>query len=112
VVRAGALAGLVAALTSCASYQMVRDTRDRQAWIDREIVEFYENVAHAYSLVGWEYYELAQKLKEEGAEEKSQEYAAKAYILTEFSRELLQNASAAKQAGAAVFSLPSATGTP
>ena len=82
----------VIAVTSCVPQKMLEETRARQDQIETDVIRFYENVADAYFLVGWEYFELAQEMEKSGKTEASQKYASKARVFSEFSKELKRNA--------------------
>lgn len=81
----------VAAL-GCAPYWRLTELEQRQKRFESDMVRFYENVADAYFLIGWEYFELAQELEEQGKTEASQKYAHRARLFSEFSKEMKKNA--------------------
>lgn len=83
---------LVAALvTSCVSPITIKAVEQHQRRLDSDMAIFYENVADAYFLVGWEYYELAKELEQSAKAAEAEKYFRKAHVFSEFSKELRRN---------------------
>jgi len=83
---------VLAAASGCAWLPMRSDTQARQEKLEQDIATFYKNVADAYFLAGWEFYELAKEMEKAGKTEEASKYYHKAYILSRFSSELRKNA--------------------
>ncbi len=83
---------LAAALAaSCVSPITIDAVEQRQRRLDSDMAIFYENVADAYFLVGWEYYELAKELEQSTRAAEAEKYFRKAHVFSEFSKELRRN---------------------
>ena len=74
--------------------------------VNDEIPIFYKNVADAYFIIGWEYYDLAVEVEKAGKKELAQDYYRRSKVLLEFAGELRRRALKVEPATA-----PSATPT-
>jgi hypothetical protein len=83
---------VLAVSSACTIPQMIDEVRERQVRLDGDIAMFYENVADAYFLVGWEFFELAKEMEKAGKTSESEKYYRKAHIFSTFSKQLHNNA--------------------